>query len=897
MQAGLVRLWWVNIYPFFYWFRLPLAASSLFLALCIFTGVQLGWFRAPFSSLSPLAAVPSSSSVVIEIRDWENSQNRLQAAQYANALKAIGASEHWVDELALWQKELARLKRDKHPFAKKQIFTAVQLNGAQSLSYLHIAAQFPKELRPTQLAAQLKVPITDKHSYRGSQIYQLELPGKERFSLCQYRSLLLFSRESALVEAALEQLGSIRSSLSWEQDFLALQDNRSDSDLSFYINFQNLPLLANLLSGQSLPFVEGLANDFSWQGFDCRFQEQHLVGSGQLYLAQKDSYWSYLLNAPSNENSQIAAYLPEQLAFALTVNISAFGDYYRQQKELDPDFSRYILPYLGRELAFFMQEPAQEEDLQPAYAVALALQNPLEAKEKLKKLEGEKGLLDSMQYQGAEIRRLAKNGLLSPLFGGEFAPLQTPYYLIADNYLILANSRRQLERWWEQYQNKKMLVHNPVFKGQVEQMKNRSTLYFLINTPNAALLFKKFLRKDWRDAFDQRFLAFRSLYPMGLQLTAHKGHFLSTFSAATQALQEQAGAELLWRAALDSSLLMPPSLLQNPKTGSYFIAAQDKAKRLYLFNNAGELLWKKALGEQLLGPPQLVDYYSNGNYQLAANTKSKIYIWEEDGELLKDIPLVIRALNAVMSVDYGRGLRFFVSAADKNIYGFDKFGKPLEGWNPNSKMGALRFPLRYLEKGEKDYILGMSGSGQLYFMKRSGDRRMPTKSFKGYYLDNFYLDLEQERIVAGASNGQIEVCNLQGKKFGIPPPEKNMKGVQFAYADLLGDLRPDFLRLMGQKLYIHYYDTAQSLQAAPVYEYEAPQTDIFPIRLLAQEKALLGSYSATKGQIYLIDAAGKLQKGFPLAADGPFVVVDLFDDNNNVLLCSQGKELKAYKLR
>jgi len=176
MQAGLVRLWWVNIYPFFYWFRLPLAASSLFLALCIFTGVQLGWFRAPFSSLSPLAAVPSSSSVVIEIRDWENSQNRLQAAQYANALKAIGASEHWVDELALWQKELGRLKRDKHPFAKKQIFTAVQLNGAQSLSYLHIAAQFPKELRPTQLAAQLKVPITDKHSYRGSQIYQLELP-------------------------------------------------------------------------------------------------------------------------------------------------------------------------------------------------------------------------------------------------------------------------------------------------------------------------------------------------------------------------------------------------------------------------------------------------------------------------------------------------------------------------------------------------------------------------------------------------------------------------------------------------------------------------------------------------------------------------------------------------
>jgi hypothetical protein len=171
------------------------------------------------------------------------------------------------------------------------------------------------------------------------------------------------------------------------------------------------------------------------------------------------------------------------------------------------------------------------------------------------------------------------------------------------------------------------------------------------------------------------------------------------------------------------------------------------------------------------------------------------------------------------------------------------------------------------------------------------------KDFSGYYLSDFVLDKDSERIVAGASNGKVYVVNFKGKSFGIPAPKGINKETKFIHADVANDERLDFIRQSQKRLAIHAYDTAHQLQEVLIYDYEMPQDDIFPVQLITKEKQYIGSYNKKAKKLYILDAKGELLEGFPLMGNSKFEVLDLFHDNNNTLLVANGKQILAYKLK
>jgi hypothetical protein len=430
------------------------------------------------------------------------------------------------------------------------------------------------------------------------------------------------------------------------------------------------------------------------------------------------------------KRGSLARMIPENIAIATYLNLSTFGDFYRKRPEeqLHKDFDQYILPWLGKEAAYFITEPTSADFVADKFVV-LKARDSLRAQKELMELGNTFGILDTNVYEGMKMIQIAVNDLLSPIFGNYLKPLENPYYLIIEDYVVFCNSAPVLELWVDKYKNNKMIDKADLFKGHVDQMHNNSSLYLLLNTSNLAQLAKSFMREEVLKAFDQRFLNFRNLTPVGIQLSAHQEHFLLTLSVAYNSIVSTLKTNVAWRTNLKADAAIPPTVVKNHNNDEFEVFVQDEESRIYLISRAGQILWEKPIDGKIRSEVEQIDFYENGKLQYAFNTTRSIYIFDRNGALVKRIPLVSKAINGLLAVNYGKGVRFFVACADGRIYGFDKYGKPLSGWNPNRKFGSIQLPFKYHEIDKKDYVLAMNRKGKVFFARRNGDIRF-TKRFQ-----------------------------------------------------------------------------------------------------------------------------------------------------------------------
>jgi hypothetical protein len=507
------------------------------------------------------------------------------------------------------------------------------------------------------------------------------------------------------------------------------------------------------------------------------------------------------------------------------------------------------------------------------------------------------GVLDSFERKGQQIVQLAaSSALLEPIFGKYLSTIQSPYYGIFGNYILFCNSPSVMQKWMDSYYSDKMIDKADLFKPYVGQMQDRSSFYLFINTTNTAAILKSMVRPELEAMIDTRFLEFRSLTPIGIQLSAFQNHFLVTVSASHNEIVTTLKTNLAWYCNLKADAAIDPAIVLNHSNKEHEIFIQDVEDRVYLINSAGKVLWEKPVDGRIISEIHQTDFYENHKLQIAFNTKRSIYIFDRNGDILKRIPLVSKAVNGLLPVNYGKGLRLFVAGANGNVYGFDKNGKPLSGWNPNANIGSVQFPMRYIEVDKKDCIIAMNRTGRLHLYQRNG-KAIKSFNLGGYYHSDFAFDEKTEKLIFGASNGKIHIIDFKWKKTKIPAPDGINKEANFVFADVYGDDAADFIRQAKKILTIHAYDTAHTLQEVLRYKYESEQKEIFPIKLVNKDKSYIGSYDLQTKKLWLIDANGVLQSGFPLEGTGKFQVLDLFKDNSNTLVVANGKQIFAYKLK
>jgi hypothetical protein len=115
------------------------------------------------------------------------------------------------------------------------------------------------------------------------------------------------------------------------------------------------------------------------------------------------------------------------------------------------------------------------------------------------------------------------------LLGDAFSVFRRPYFLIMDNYLILANSEAELKSFYDSYINRKFLSKNDQYNQFDNLLSERSNVAFFIDFKNAQSIFKKDLNADFYDTFEKLEPGWKDFYAASYQFSAADKNFYTNF--------------------------------------------------------------------------------------------------------------------------------------------------------------------------------------------------------------------------------------------------------------------------------------------------------------------------------------------------------------------------------
>lgn len=878
------------------------------LFLLLFLIEWLGLFRLPGLSVRPVEALPNKSALLIEAPRVREAWQKVHTRDYQGPLEELRFLGKWLEDLRWLDSTFQQSPTFKDYAEKAKSWSALRVQRIDEIGWLHVWKNEEKDFDSAIFLAELSVQKKESHYYRGETLWEVQLRDGNRLNWCWTKGLLLLGRTAQSVEAAVNQLDNLNSSLLANKPFKDLRAlSGVTAPLSLYLNLAHLPLGLSVITPQNFKYTARLQDFSTWLNLDIRFDEEFLIGTGYSLPQTERPFIKVWMNQSEVNSNQIPDYIPRNTALAFSLVWADGAEAYRQLKAKKAtsgnlaqreDFERYILPWLGDEVCLFITEPTSN-DFETDRFTLLEVKDARAVERLLQQLANRDGFTEVERYQNFSIRHLKASALMLPFLGEELGHLIQPYYLLVDNYVLFANSRSSLELWIEQYNFGKTVGKIKDYQPYAQQWRKNSNAYLWLQTPRSEALFKSLLRKDMQPLMEKAFEKWTALNPLGLQWTAHQGRLLTTLQLGHQEQDAQKTASIAWRCELKAEAATAPFVVRNSKTGRLQLLIQDKEHRLYCIDRSGQLRWERKLPLPIISDIQEIDFHGDGSIQYLFNTQNRLYLLNSEGADAEEI--YPRKLNPVVSagakaVDYGQGVQIFLPNIDNRVYGYDKYGKPLEGWSPLEGLGRINFPLQHHEWQGKDYFILLSQKGSLYLLDKNG-RIQKRVAWNAPFTTTFQVDAKAGRIVAATSDGRIKIANFQGKQFSMPAVQGLDKELRFAFADIRGDERKDYLRLSGKELALHYYDSTNQFQEAFRRSFEFPLDAVFPIRLQKSDKAHIGCYSKKRQSIYLLDSLGQNLPAFPLVGTSEFIITDWFDLRENTLLVANRNSVYAYKLR
>ncbi|GAA4318877.1 hypothetical protein GCM10023149_17190 [Mucilaginibacter gynuensis] len=115
------------------------------------------------------------------------------------------------------------------------------------------------------------------------------------------------------------------------------------------------------------------------------------------------------------------------------------------------------------------------------------------------------------------------------LLGDAFGIFRKPYFMVIDNYLLLANSYAELESYYETYINGKFLIKMDSYNLFDNLLAQSSNVNFYLNFKNSQTILRRDLSKPMYDLFKKNEPGFNDYYALSYQLTASDKNFYTNF--------------------------------------------------------------------------------------------------------------------------------------------------------------------------------------------------------------------------------------------------------------------------------------------------------------------------------------------------------------------------------
>lgn len=837
-------------------------------------------------------AVPRDAAFFIEVQNLKKLAATLEKQSYANELASLPLfkklSEYVTvlnplcDKNADWRNSLySNTFISSYHFTGDNKFDIVLLLDFSNSG----EPDFQKQLNEIKATA-------DARNFRGEKIYETVFADGKKMNIAFVNEVCIISSTASLTEDAMAQMMG-RNNLMEDKSFSDLLKPLPEQfAVTVYINYKNL---GDFFSGYTVPESENYLNSFSsfaeWSAFDLKFDANEIGIHGYTTSNQK-SDWLYQFDATSALNKISTEAIPDNAAMVMSASLttnSAF-DKINSGLQTNPDYRRYIKTWIGNELDFVLIEPVNNNFSPQSFLVFNGV-NANHANETLLQFAKIKAGGDSSiftKYKSLIIFQLNVGDAIKTYFPNSLVAVTNPFCCVYNNSVIMSNSLGQLKMYIDKLTDKSVLSVD-VFKKS--SFKNSQYSFWL----NPARL-KDFVLGLSSDDFKQSYSGYhetiRKCNSIILPFTLKENYFETVGLISFSEIKKQSEG-YAWKTELDTAAIISPQVMHDAD-GNKIVFIQDAHNQLYCINKGGDIVWKRKLDSPVMGKIYQLDLYSNSQQQYVLNTGSGIYLFDINGKDINNFPirLAAPATSPLSMIDFdGRQqFKYFVACSNGCIYGFEKSGRTLEGWNPNAGNGIIKMPVQFFKAGKTEFLIAADEQGKLLFFDRNG--RKASKEYKSSLGINTPMMLgKRNQVIAVDYTGKIYELGLDGKSklYNLVPEES-----QYAVMNMGKDTGVEVNLLFDHKLMRIGTDSAQ------LFTYNFSTGNPTALQLFkwdfTNENLALAIDENTE-QFFLINDEGKLLKGFPKKGNSLTALTDLYGNNDAILLTViNGNELIAYPI-
>lgn len=835
-------------------------------------------------------ALPSSATFFVEIEDWANFKQRFQSGAYYEMLSNTGAIEKLLKQTDAMDQMLAQPDSGKSLFENRKLLINISLTNAGEYDFLYLleTSQLNKETFRSFIAGLGNQNKIEERTYKSLGIFEISTE-IGLLTLAFDRGVLMASYTPFLVEESVDQLQK-ESWLAKDKDFQNLKKlSGGDNGAQVYIKVSEESLLSELILDPEKQSLKEFVRNFStWVELQLSFNKDALLLNGYT-IANTGTFLAPHLSETAN-SVEAGRVLPLNTAFFVNKNGTI-------TYEGEGEFHSYFKSWMGQSNGFSIGETF-DENWEKALVLYFQTDKIDLATESLSELASMNNG-NSQDYNGYRIEQL-KGNKFDDLLGFPNLGLNNPYYCIISDFVLLANSPKELKSIISKYLNGSTLSRSNDYLEFTQQISSNSNFSIYLQPNNSFQLMKSVMNASLRKALEAEEKNWKKLSHTALQFSSFNGVFFTNaiieYNADNKVSKPIASTEKekLWETQLEAPLSKGPFVLVNHENGYKEIFLQDENGKIYLIDRNGKILWSAEVNGRIMGDEiYQIDYYKNGKLQMVFNTEEKIYIIDREGNNVAGFPikLPVKADNAILMTNYdGKRVYRYFMAGRKKIYGFYQSGKPLPGWSPKPRAGDITQPLEYCQIEGIDYIIAANEQGELFYFDRRGEKKVNpilTKTEFNYPFAFVEHKKDFKLYNFDTEKNELMVIDMDGKFKTVAMPD-TISFFDFNAFDLDNDASDEIVFVDSTTIYV-YNNEMQQLRtiSSPVNV----DSKVFEVG------NQLGFYSKSDNQIWMLDASYSPVELFPLEANSRFNIADLFKNNSNILITTDSEnQLVTYKI-
>lgn len=761
-------------------------------------------------------------------------------------------------------------------------------------------------------------------------IYEYSLNGSGGGSstfITYFRGICMMSTSIPLLEKAINQMD--HPSLIDDANFRKVNKTLAQNiDVNLYFNHHYFPkFIAPVLSDSTANFIAG--NGYGlWSEIDLIQKEDVILLNGFSFSDGTFAGYLDLFHYQEPRPFTLESYLPASTSFFMAINLdnpqNFFNDYQsfqEKQGSLDTylaslheanassgiDLMKFAVDFMDGEAGVFYteQDTARAKDNR---LFLMKVSNGNNAASVLvnasKAFAARSGIKDAIrpfridQETAYDICRMPVNDFGKRLFGNLFSGVETSWFTVFDNCVVMGASYESVRRYLQSALLKETLANDPDFRQFSSELSQRSNLYLWVSPGKAAPFFGNILNPELFGALMAQLPALEKT-EIGWQFSSENKMIYNSAKIKYNPVVKKKKATV-WRSYLGSRIITQPQFVINPANkNERELVLQDAENNLYLINKDGMILWKVKLSGPVMGEVRQIDYFRDGKLQYLFNTREAIHLIDHSGNNIPTFPLALRgkATNSVSVFDYDnkRDYRFCVACDDRRVYLYDKKGRAVAGWAPEKSSEEVTQPVHHFRSGNKDYIVFFNRE-RIYILDRQGKERVNLTT--DFLISDNDLILEKigrngVQLILTDQEGSIRKINFDGKSEKLTPGKFSPRHL-FIYQDINGDKLPDYIYLDDNTLCLYDHD-GTSLFSQKLEQ----KSDQRPVVVDISGENKIGVVSTEGNLIYLFNRDGSLSDNFPLEGNSP-INIGAFNKNvsvRNLIAGSADGFLNNYEIK